>query len=110
MSDVTTQDLVKLEERMDKRFDELQTTILGAMSEFANSVDGRFNTIEKRLDEHDEQFRILNSKYDHLINAIDGFIGRIDKYETELAARDHKIDRLERWIQQLATTSGVKLT
>ncbi len=99
MSNATVQDLVKLEERIDKRFDELITTL----STFADNVDRRFN-------EHDEEFRKLNQKYDHLVNTIDGFVGRIDKYETELAARDHKIDRLERWIEQLAKTTGVKLT
>ena len=99
MSNATIQDLIKLEEHIDKRFDELITTL----STFADNVDRRFN-------EHDEEFRKLNQKYDHLVNTIDGFVGRIDKYETELAARDHKIDRLERWIEQLAKTTGVKLT
>jgi hypothetical protein len=45
-----------------------------------------------------------------LLNTIDGFIGRIDTYETELAAKDHKIERLERWIQEIASKSNIQLT
>ena len=31
-------------------------------------------------------------------------------FTTELAARDSKIDRLERWIKEIADSSGVKLS
>lgn len=93
-------------EKIDKRFDDLVAII----SQFANDVDARFTSVDAKLTQHDEEFRKLNAKYDHLVNTIDGFIGRIDRYETELAARDHKIDRLERWIQQIADTNGIKLT
>jgi peptidoglycan hydrolase CwlO-like protein len=69
----------------------------------------RFDRIERKLSEHDEEFRKLNKQYDHLLNTIDSFVGRIDKYETELSARDHKIDRLERWIEQIALKTNFKL-
>lgn len=87
-----------LEKRIDKRFDDLTAL----MSKFADDV-------QSKLTEHDEEFKKLNTKYDYLISTIDGFIKRIDDYETELAARDHKIARLERWIEQIATKTGVKL-
>lgn len=44
------------------------------------------------------------------MNTIDGFISRIDRYETELIARDHEIARLKRWITEIAEKTGVKLT
>ncbi len=103
---VTKTDLSNLEERLDKRFDDLASL----MSGFANDTEARFNKIDLKLAEHDEEFKKINAKYDHLINTIDGFIGRIDNYETELAARDHKIERLERWIQEIATKTEIKLT
>ena len=100
MTDQATKaDLTGLEKRLDKRFDDLTAT----MSQFANDV-------QSKLTDHDEEFRKINQKYDHLVNTIDGFVGRIDSYETELAARDHKIERLERWIQQIASKTEVKLT
>lgn len=106
MSDQATKtDLQNLEKRMEKRFDDLTAL----MSNFANDVSTQFSEVNRRLDEHDEEFRKLNKKYDHLIDTIDGFIARIDTYETELAARDHKIDRLERYIQVIAQKTGVDL-
>ena len=84
---------------VDKRFDEL----MAVMSRFADDTQARFAEIERRLDEHD-------AKFDRLLNTIDSFIARIDTYETELAARDHKIARLERYIEVLAEKTGVDLT
>jgi len=59
MSDqVTKNDLNNLEEHLDKRFDDLTAL----MSDFANDADDRFNKIESKLSEHDEEFRKLNKK------------------------------------------------
>lgn len=68
------------------------------------------NQTSEKFAEHDAEFRKLNKSYDHLVGTMDGFIARIDRYETELAARDHKIDRLERWIQEIAKSTNVKLS
>ena len=95
----------KLEERMDKRFDDLTAL----MSEFANDMNARFDQQDARFDRIEEELREQNEKYDHLVTTIDGFIKRIDDYEIENAARDHKIDRLERWIKAVADQAGVKL-
>lgn len=99
----TKQDLQNLEEKIDKRFDDL-TEILNI---FANDVNTRFSKIEGRLDGVDLELRKLNEKYDHLINTIDGFISRIDHYETELAARDAEIARLRAWVEAIAKKTGV---
>jgi hypothetical protein len=96
---VTKSDVINLENQLDKRFDELAAL----MSGFANDV-------QVKLSDHDDEFRKLNEKYDHLLSTIDGFIGRIDNYETELVARDHKIERLERWIQEIAAKANISLT
>ena len=100
-------------ESLDKRFDQ----VLGAMSEFANSVDARFNSVdarfvsmESRLDKIESDIVDLKSSHDRLLNTVDGFISRLDKYETELAVRDHEIERLKKWIQEIADKTGVKLT
>jgi len=97
---------------MDKRFDDLTAL----MSEFANDMNARFDQQDARFDQQDarfdrieEELREQNEKYDHLVTTIDGFIKRIDDYEIENAARDHKIDRLERWIKAVADQAGVKL-
>lgn len=103
----TKQDIENINNRfdkIDKRFDDL-TAIL---SNFANDVDERFNKIELKLDRHDAELRKLNDKYDHLVNTIDGFLARIDHYETELAARDAEIARLKAWVEAIAQKTGVK--
>ncbi|CAN5644852.1 hypothetical protein BH23PAT2_BH23PAT2_03920 [soil metagenome] len=106
-------DLEKLEKRMDKQFDDLTAL----MSKFADDVsarfdqhDARFDQIEAKLKEHDNRFDELDAKFNRLLDAVDGLIKRIDDYETELAARDHKIERLERWIEQIAEKTGVTLS
>lgn len=106
-------ELAKLEKRIDKRFDDLTAL----MSGFANDVNARFdqqdvqfNQQDIRFDRIEERIKHLEVSHDKLVNTIDGFIKRIDDYETELAARDHKIERLERWIEQIAEKTGVKLS
>ena len=49
------------------------------------------------------------TSYDRLLNTVDLYIGQIDKYETELAARDAKIDRLERWIIEISKKTEVPM-
>jgi hypothetical protein len=69
---------------------------------FAQSVDNRFNEVEDRLDGLDE-------KYNELINTLDKFLKRLDAMEANNAARDAQLARLERWIEQVAAKTGVKL-
>lgn len=84
---------------IDKRFDE----VLSAMSQFADDTNIQFAEIKQEIS-------ALKTSHDRLLNTVDGFVGRIDKYETELAARDHEIARLKRWINEIADKTGVKLT
>ena len=105
LNTATKKDLGSLESRIESRFDEL----MSALSKFSDDVDVRFSKIETKLESHDDEFRKINDKYDHLVSSIDGFISRIDAYEIEIAARDHKIARLERWIEEIAKKTGVPM-
>lgn len=96
MSDYVTQ------KQLDAALAKQTTQIADIMQGFMTQVSNEFTKVNKRLDELDE-------KYDRLVNTIDGFIGRIDKYETELAARDAKIDRLERWIIEISKKTKVPM-
>jgi predicted ATP-dependent protease len=69
--------------------------VLELMREFMSQVDKRFTEQE--------------SRYDRLINTIDGFLGRIDKYETELAARDSQFERLLAWARKVSEKTGIPL-
>lgn len=87
---ITKKDLSSIEDKLDKRFDKLMET----MSVFANDVADRFDQQNVRSNNHDSQFNrietqhgTLSEQYNHLLNTIDGFIKRIDNYETEIAAK-----------------------
>ncbi|MBI3624210.1 hypothetical protein HY218_01105 [Candidatus Saccharibacteria bacterium] len=44
-----------------------------------------------------------------MLNTIDGFIARIDKYETELAARDSQFQKLLVWARKVSKKTGIPL-
>lgn len=69
---------------------------------FAQNVDERFNKVDSDTVD-------LNKKYGHLINTLDNFLKRLDDIETDNTARDAQLARLERWIEQVAAKTGVKL-
>ncbi|MEI7918238.1 MAG: hypothetical protein WCH58_02540 [Candidatus Saccharibacteria bacterium] len=94
--------LVKLENKIDKRFDDLTAL----MSNFANQISDKFYDVDKRFDNLEERF---DKRIDGLTNIIDGYAGKIDTYAQEMAAMDHKINRLERYIQILADNAGIDL-
>lgn len=96
MSDHVTQ------KQLDKALAKQTTEIIDVLQTFMEQVDKRFNKVEQDIAD-------LKKSHDRLLNTIDGFIDRIDKYETELAARDAKIDRLERWIKEIAKKTDVPM-
>lgn len=81
------------------------------------SLDSGFNSLYKKLTKHfDKQFdeirgdiAELNDKYDHLITTLDAFLKRLDDIEANDAARDVQLERHERWLEQIAAKTGVKL-
>ena len=68
-----------------------------------------FNYIEAFRDEVKGEFKRQDQRFDDLTSIIDGYAGKIDSYAQEMAAMDHKINRLEKYIQVLADKAGVDL-
>lgn len=62
----------------------------------------QFQALEKRMDEFD-------AKLDHLIGTLDAFLKRLDDIEKDNMVRDREIERLKRWIEQIAQKTGVQL-
>ncbi len=93
MADNVTKD--DLDEALSKGFD-------GIYEKLTKHFDERFDVIETNIAE-------LNKKYDHLISTLDTFLKRLDDVETDNQARDVQLARLERWIEQIAAKTGVKL-
>ncbi len=90
------QDIVS--KSVNKAVDDLSEVI----QQFANRIDERFNQAEARMGRMEESLA-------RLTNTLDAFLKRLDDMETENVARDAQLARLERWIEQIATKTGVKL-
>jgi len=52
----------------------------------------------------------LRGDFRELQTAVDGYMVKADKYFQEMLMLAHKVDRLEKWILQLAEKIGVQLT
>lgn len=74
----------------------------GIIADFAERVDARFNRLEERVDK-------LEEGQARLIDTLDRFLKRLDDIEADNTARDTQLARLERWIEQVARKTGVKL-
>jgi predicted nuclease with TOPRIM domain len=100
---VTRKDLatfgIQLSERLRK---DIVYDLSEVIGQFAERVDERFNHLEARVDRLEEQFERLQ-------NTLDRFLKRLDDIEKDNAARDMQIARLERWIEQVAQKTGVRL-
>jgi hypothetical protein len=96
MSDYATKQ--EVQEIVDKAVTDLSEII----STFAQQVDTRFNKVEKELGE-------LRESHQRLLNTIDGFIGRIDRYETEQLMRDNQFNRLLEWARKVSEKTGIPL-
>jgi septal ring factor EnvC (AmiA/AmiB activator) len=88
-------------QQVDERFNQVD--------ERFNQVDKRFNQVDKRLSMVENSIVELNASHVRLLNTVDGFVGRIDKYETELAARDHQFQKLLIWARKVSEKTGIPL-
>lgn len=51
----------------------------------------------------------LRKDFSDLQTSIDAYAKKADAYFQEMVALTHKVDRLEKWIQQIAEKVGIKL-
>ncbi len=66
-------------------------------------MNQRFDAVDKRFDEQ-------NGKIDEILASISNLAGDLKTYHEELLALGHKVDRLERWILEVANKTGVTLS
>ena len=58
----------------------------------------------------DQRFEETDQKIDGVQSSISGLAADLKTYHEELLALGHKVDRMERWIHQIAQETGVKLS
>lgn len=83
--------------------------VIDILKDFMGQVSGQFESVSNQFTEVNKRLDSLDQKYDHLINTIDGFLARIDKYETELAARDNQFEKLLVWARKVSEKTGIPL-
>ncbi len=96
---------------MEKEFAKLTRYLEERFEKIDNSFDSVFeNFITK------EEFKPLSKdvsglreQVQSLTNSIDKLVGGIDDLRTEYASITHKIDRHEKWIEQIAEKVGLRL-
>jgi chromosome segregation ATPase len=119
-----------VEEIVGKAVDKAVTDLSEIISTFAQQVDIRFNKLEAQVDAIDtrlenveikvvslgdrlvrveEKITEQDQKFDRLLNTIDGFVGRIDRYETEQLIRDNQFNRLLEWARKVSEKTGIPL-
>ena len=52
---------------------------------------------------------MLRQDFSDLQTAVDAYARKADAYFQEMVALSHKVDRHEKWLQQIADKVGVKL-
>jgi uncharacterized coiled-coil DUF342 family protein len=68
-----------------------------------------FKTVFATREELDEKFGKLNNKFNDLQSAVDGYAKKADAYFQEMVMLSHRVNKLEKWVQQIAEKAGVKL-
>ncbi|MFH1582633.1 MAG: hypothetical protein ABIA08_02650 [bacterium] len=71
-------------------------------SELIEYLDQKFTGIDKRFDEIKEDFNNLQI-------SVDAYAKKADSYFQEMVMLAHKVDKLEKWVHQLAEKIGLKL-
>ena len=100
------EDFSELIEYLNKKF--------GKIDEKFDKIDERFSKLFEVFatkEDLEEAIKNLSTKEDftNLLNAVDDYAKKADTYFQEMVMLSHKVDRHEKWIQQIAEKLGIKL-
>ena len=98
LTDIDIQKIIKANKEIFATKEELDKTSTLLIKEIFVTKD----ELNKRLDNIDE-------KFDNLQTAIDSYAKKSDAYFQEMVMLSHKVDRQERWIQEIAEKVGMRL-
>jgi len=77
-------------------------------SELIQYLDEKFSKVDLQL-EYLKENKTDKSDFRELITAVDAYAHKADAYFQEMVALSHKVDRHEKWLQEIAEKLGVKL-
>ena len=91
-------------------------------SEIIEYLDGKFSGVDKKFSGIDGKLIDLDNKIEELkenkadksdinelMSAIDAYAKKADTYFQEMVMLSHKVNRLEKWIQEIAEKVGIRL-
>jgi archaellum component FlaC len=90
---------------MDKDYSELIQYLDGKFS----VINEKFDCIDKRFTETDKRLEAIEKRIDQLVNVIDKLTQSMSIYHDEYVALTSKVDKHEKWFQQVADKLGLKL-
>lgn len=109
METATKQDIARVENKIDSSIARVEKDIERLERKIDSSFEDITSLIRDFMQQASERFDDQDKKYNRLIDTIDGFISRIDRYETELAARDSQFEKLLAWARKVSEKTGIPL-
>ena len=95
---------------------EVQTIVNKAVDDIAEIIGNLAQTMHAELGLVKSEIRVVREEnremrqnMSRLLDTIDGFIGRIDHYETEQIARDNQFERLLAWARKVSEKTVIPL-
>jgi len=73
------------------------------LSELIQYLDEKFGNVDKQLGEMKQDFVSLQT-------GVDAYAKKADTYFQEMVMLSHKVDRHEKWMQQIAEKLDIKLS
>ncbi|MDO8512865.1 MAG: hypothetical protein Q7S57_06365 [bacterium] len=109
-----SEDYSELVEYLDKKFNKIDERFADIDKHFVsndkhfNTLDQRLISVEAKIDDLQEN-KADKKDVSELLDAVDAYSAKSDKYFQEMIMTSRKSDRHERWIHELAEKVGVKL-
>jgi uncharacterized coiled-coil DUF342 family protein len=99
----------RLESLIDKKINKLDEKIDKAVTELSEIIGTLAQSMHDEIVELKADNREIRDSLNRLMNTIDGFISRIDHYETEMVSRDAQFARLLEWAREVSEKTGIPL-
>jgi hypothetical protein len=107
MNDNTTkQDLHDLGKSLEKKIDKV---VSKAVDDLTDVIAGLAQSMHNETVELRVENKEIKESINRLVNTLDGFVARINSYETEMAARDSQFNQLVEWARKVSKKTGIPL-
>jgi len=65
--------------------------------------------LDEKFTRIDERFEKMENSFSDLQTSVDAYAKKADAYFQEMVMLAHKVDRMEKWINEIANKIGLKL-